>query len=166
MAANGIYCPFCSLLNVFYVLHCAVHAAEWSQRRHSSCFDCTCHLTAPCCAVLCCAVLQLHGGRTGIEGPGLSPNQRLGYAFAFVALPYLWARLNRYASQREWGHRQDDPQGLRAWRLLRAADAAHKLGQLINLWVFLYEGKYRWGGGGWVQGLDPEFANHCGWVGV
>jgi hypothetical protein len=36
-----------------------------------------------------------------------------------------------------------DLAGLRAWKLLRAVDAAHKLGMLINLWVFLYQGKYR-----------------------
>jgi hypothetical protein len=33
---------------------------------------------------------------------------------------------------------------LLACRLLRGADAAHKVGQLLNLWVFLYQGKYRW----------------------
>ncbi|WIA19819.1 hypothetical protein OEZ85_005727 [Tetradesmus obliquus] len=32
----------------------------------------------------------LHGGRTGLEGPGLSQQQKLGYAAAFVGLPYLW----------------------------------------------------------------------------
>jgi hypothetical protein len=87
--------------------------------------------------------LQLHGGRSGIEGPGLSQNQKLGYAAAFVGLPYLWLRLQRLAAQREWGYRQDDRLGLAAWRLLRGADAAHKVGQLLNLWVFLYQGKYR-----------------------
>jgi hypothetical protein len=73
----------------------------------------------------------------------LSHNQKLGYAAAYVGLPYLWLRLQRLAAQREWGQRQDDRLGLAAWRLLRGADAAHKVGQLLNLWVFLYQGKYR-----------------------
>ncbi|KAF6263305.1 Pex12 amino terminal region-domain-containing protein [Scenedesmus sp. NREL 46B-D3] len=85
----------------------------------------------------------LQGGRTGIDGPGLSQQQKLGYAAAFVGLPYLWLRLQRLAAQREWGQRQDDRLGLAAWRLLRGADAAHKVGHLLNLWVFLYQGKYR-----------------------
>eukprot|EP00878_Enallax_costatus_P047651 GHUV01058657.1.p1 GENE.GHUV01058657.1~~GHUV01058657.1.p1 ORF type:complete len:394 (+),score=101.12 GHUV01058657.1:510-1691(+) len=87
--------------------------------------------------------LWLHGGRTGIEGPGLSQPQKLGYAFAFVAMPYLWVRLTRYAVQQEWGQDPDDRWGSMAWKLLRGADAAHKLGMVLNLWVFLYQGKYR-----------------------
>lgn len=86
---------------------------------------------------------QLHGGRSGIEGPGLSQQQKLGYAFAFVAMPYMWVRLNRLAVQQEWGQQQDDRLGSAAWKVLRGLDAAHKLGMLLNLWVFLFEGKYR-----------------------
>jgi hypothetical protein len=99
-----------------------------------------------------CAVLQVHGGHTGLEGPGLSQQQKLGYAAAFVGLPYLWLRLQRHAAQQQWGQRQDDAVGLAAWKLLRGVDAAHKVGQLLNLWVFLYQGKYRW-----AQPVD----NHC-----
>lgn len=86
---------------------------------------------------------QLHGGRTGVEGPGLSLPQRLAYALCCVASPYLWLRLHRLAASRGWGQVSGDEAGLRCWRLLRRLDAAHKLGMLVNLWVFLYEGKYR-----------------------
>lgn len=97
------------------------------------------------CPALHCPLLyaQLHGGRTGVEGPGLSQQQRLAYALGFVALPYLWLRLNRFAASRGWGQQQDDAMGQRCWWLLRRLDAAHKLCMVVNLWVFLYHGKYR-----------------------
>lgn len=89
-------------------------------------------------------LLQLHGGHSGIEGPGLSQQQKLGYAFAFVAMPYFWVRLHRYAVQRDWGQDPSDRWSSLTWRALRGADAAHKLGMVLNSWVFLYQGKYRY----------------------
>eukprot|EP00775_Hariotina_reticulata_P013226 gene13226-13357_t len=86
---------------------------------------------------------RVHGGRSGLQGPGLSQQQKVAYAVGFVALPYIWSRLNRHAAQQEWGQQPGDLAGMRAWKLLRAADAAHKLAMLINLWIFLYQGKYR-----------------------
>jgi len=67
------------------------------------------------------------------------------YALGFVALPYLWLRVNRWAASRGWGQQQqqDDPMGQRCWRVLRGLDALHKLCMVANLWVFLYQGKYR-----------------------
>eukprot|EP00879_Flechtneria_rotunda_P028166 GHRR01030248.1.p1 GENE.GHRR01030248.1~~GHRR01030248.1.p1 ORF type:complete len:225 (+),score=101.01 GHRR01030248.1:775-1449(+) len=106
----------------------------------------------------------LHGGRTGIEGPGLSQQQKLGYALGFVLMPYLWIRINRHAVHANWGQQLDDRLGSTLWRLLRGADAAHKLGMLLNLWVFLYEGKYRWAGG-WSNRRHPlallQYAGKC-----
>jgi hypothetical protein len=52
-----------------------------------------------------CWTVQVHGGRSGIEGPGLSQQQKVAYAVGFLALPYLWSRLNRHAAHQEWGQR-------------------------------------------------------------
>jgi hypothetical protein len=87
---------------------------------------------------------QLHGGRSSVEGPGLSLQQRLGYAVCCVAAPYAWLRLQRFGAARGWGQVPSDAGGMRAWRLLRGLDATHRLMMLVNLWVFLCQGKYRW----------------------
>lgn len=42
------------------------------------------------------------GGRTGIEGPGLTTAQRVLFGMGDVLVPYSWAKLNRRASQQEW----------------------------------------------------------------
>jgi hypothetical protein len=39
------------------------------------------------------------GGKTGVEGPGLSLHQRLALGAGMVVLPYLWARLGRLAAR-------------------------------------------------------------------
>lgn len=86
---------------------------------------------------------QLHGGRSGVEGPDLSLQQRTAYALGFVALPYVWLRANRYAASSSWGTQAGHSPGQRLWQLLRVLDRAHKLCALANHWLFLYEGKYR-----------------------
>ncbi len=155
-----------------------------------------------------CAARQLHGGRTGVEGPGLSASQRLAFGLGYVVLPYALARASRLAMEREWGARwvtvvwvvagcstgswrrpgrwrmsrnacvwlggspcavtacaQKAPQpcyvlvpctprsgdaGLRGggrgglWRVLRWLEGAYKAAALANLWLLLWEGKYRW----------------------
>lgn len=85
----------------------------------------------------------MHGGRSGVEGPDLSLQQRVAYAVGLVGLPYLWLRVNRLAAARGWGQTADNPLGQRCWRLLRGLDALHKVCMVANLWVFLYQGKYR-----------------------
>eukprot|EP00877_Chromochloris_zofingiensis_P014144 jgi/Chrzof1/8984/Cz03g31260.t1 len=83
------------------------------------------------------------GGRTGIEGPGLTTAQRVLFGMGDVLVPYSWAKLNRRASQQEWLDRSDDMHGVAAWRVIRWLESVYKVGVLANLWVFLYEGKYR-----------------------
>jgi hypothetical protein len=69
--------------------------------------------------------------------------QRFACGIGLVALPYLWLRIHRYAANRGWGQRADDAVGQRCWRLLRGLDALHKVCSVANLWVFLYQAKYR-----------------------
>lgn len=82
-----------------------------------------------------------------MEGPDLSLQQRLAYAVGLVGLPYLWLRVNRLAASRGWAQQQGEGGGgglgPRCLRVLRGLDAAHKLCCVANLWVFLYQGKYR-----------------------
>jgi peroxin-2 len=91
---------------------------------------------------------QLHGGRSGVEGPGLSLQQRLAYAGGGVLAPYAWLRLHRAAAAQGWAQEQGAGRGAAAWRLLRRADAAHRLAALANLWLFLWQGRYRCVAGG------------------
>ncbi|GBF87723.1 hypothetical protein Rsub_00434 [Raphidocelis subcapitata] len=105
----------------------------------------------------------LHGGRSGVEGPGLSRRQRFLFAAGTIALPYLWQRMHRLvAANDEWGtappapwrsgssgRDEGSPQARRraalaaAWRALRWLEGAYKVGVAANLLVFLYQGKYR-----------------------
>jgi hypothetical protein len=50
--------------------------------------------------------LQLHGGRTGVEGPPLSRSQRLLFGMGYVVLPYLWHKVSKSVFERE---RSNDP---------------------------------------------------------
>jgi hypothetical protein len=45
------------------------------------------------------AGLPVLGGKTGVEGPGLSLQQRLALGAGMVVVPYLWARLGRMAAR-------------------------------------------------------------------
>ncbi|KAI8469203.1 MAG: Pex12 amino terminal region-domain-containing protein [Monoraphidium minutum] len=92
----------------------------------------------------------LRGGRTGVEGPGLSSSQRWLFGIGYIAIPYLWQRAHRFAARREWGSGGfgggaggGSDAGARAWRLLRWLEGAYKVGVVANLWLFLFEGKYR-----------------------
>jgi peroxin-2 len=102
-------------------------------------------------------IAQLRGGRTGVEGPGLSARQRVLFGLGTVALPYLWQRAHRLLSaHEEWGYAEGGrgggaaggaaaarPWAARAWRALRWLEGAYKVGVAANLVVFLYHGVYR-----------------------
>lgn len=49
--------------------------------------------------------LQLYGGRTGVEGPGLSRMQRALFGLGDVLLPYAWAKASKAAMESEWAAR-------------------------------------------------------------
>jgi hypothetical protein len=115
-------------------------------------------------------VLQLHGGPTGVEGPGLSPQQKGLYFLGTVLLPYLWVRASRAAVSADWNHSSSDPNssssnwfqeeedettnnnsssssgGLaeRMWRTLRWLEGTYRAASVVNMWLFLYDGRYRW----------------------
>jgi hypothetical protein len=53
----------------------------------------------PSSALPSAASVPLLGGKTGVEGPGLSLQQRLALGAGMVVVPYLWARLGRMAAR-------------------------------------------------------------------
>ena len=100
---------------------------------------------------------QLQGDGVGIDGPGLSQAERVGYGLLTVALPYAWARLHTLTAAHAWrgssaesgGDTFGDASeattaGRGAWAVLRALAATHSAAALLNSWVFLVQGEYRW----------------------
>ena len=86
------------------------------------------------------------GGRSGVEGPGLSAVQRVLYCLGAVALRYGWARLGHHAAAQHWGDASSLGVGgwrRQAWGLMRQAESAFRLASLANLLAFLRSGRYR-----------------------
>lgn len=86
------------------------------------------------------------GGRSGVEGPGLSAAQRVLYCLGAVALRYGWARLGHHAAAQHWGDASSLGVGgwrRRAWGLMRQAESAYRLASLANFLAFLRSGRYR-----------------------
>lgn len=84
------------------------------------------------------------GGRSGVEGPGLSGAQRSLYCLGAVVLRYAWARLGHHAAAQHWGDASGDAGWRpRAWALMRQAETAYRLASLANFLAFLRTGRYR-----------------------
>lgn len=83
------------------------------------------------------------GGRTGVEGPGLSLRQRLGWGAAFVFGRYAWGRLESVATACHWGDQGQGSLGYRSWRLMQWIESAYKIAAVVNFVTFLRFGKYR-----------------------
>lgn len=83
------------------------------------------------------------GGRTGVEGPGLSKWQRGLWGLGTVFMQYAWARLDQIAAAQHWGDADSTPALQRAWMALRSCETALNVASLLNFVVFLQQGKYR-----------------------
>lgn len=87
------------------------------------------------------------GGRSGVEGPGLSRRQRGLYCLGAVVLRYAWARLGHHAAAQHWGDASggssDGGWRRRGWALMRRAESAYRLAALANFLAFLRSGRYR-----------------------
>ncbi|KAK9845945.1 hypothetical protein WJX81_006604 [Elliptochloris bilobata] len=83
------------------------------------------------------------GGRTGVEGPGLSCWQRGLYGVGSVFLRYAWARADQIAAAQHWGDLPLGSRGRRAWAAMRSAETAFRAASLLNFLVFLRYGRYR-----------------------
>ncbi|DBA79327.1 hypothetical protein WJX79_000617 [Trebouxia sp. C0005] len=83
------------------------------------------------------------GGRTGVEGPGLSTWQRGLWGLGTVLMQYAWSRLDQVAAAQHWGDFDSSPGVQRAWKVLRSCETALNLASLLNFLVFLQQGKYR-----------------------
>lgn len=84
------------------------------------------------------------GGRTGVEGPGLSKWQRGLWGLGTVFVQYAWSRLDQVAAAQHWGDFDSSPRVQRMWRAMRSCETALNLASLLNALVFLQQGKYRY----------------------
>lgn len=74
--------------------------------------------------------------KTGLEGPGLTTAQKIGFLLTMVGVPYGWARLQKHES--EGGTHQG------TWtKVLHFGEKLYKVANLANLLLFLNTGRYR-----------------------
>lgn len=106
-------------------------------------------------------VLQV-GGRTGVEGPGLSKWQRGLWGLGTVFMQYAWTRMDQIAATQHWGDIDSTPAVQRAWAMLRSCETALNVASLLNFLVFLRQGKYRQA---CTQSILPDYGaialGHC-----
>lgn len=81
--------------------------------------------------------------RTGLEGPGLTRYQKIGYCLAMVGGRYGWARLQMISAFRRWGDSGQSSWRHKAWVLLQKAENVYKAASFVNLLLFLRTGRYR-----------------------
>lgn len=94
------------------------------------------------------------GGKTGVEGPGLSVAQRLAYGIVLVGGRYVWARLSLLAAAQHWADAEAHSWRATAWSVMRRGETAFRLASLANLLAFLHYGAYRYAH---VPTLHPAF---------
>lgn len=83
------------------------------------------------------------GGRSGVEGPGLSKWQRGLWGLGTVFMQYAWTRIDQIAASQHWGDVDSTPAVQHAWTVLRSCETALSVASLLNFLVFLRHGKYR-----------------------
>uniref|UniRef100_A0A7N0VBT5 RING-type E3 ubiquitin transferase (cysteine targeting) n=1 Tax=Kalanchoe fedtschenkoi TaxID=63787 RepID=A0A7N0VBT5_KALFE len=81
--------------------------------------------------------------RTGLEGPGLTVNQKVWYCISTVGGQYLWSRLQSFSALRRWGDSEQRPLAHRLWILLQKIEGLYKAAFFGNMLLFLYAGRYR-----------------------
>ncbi|MCO5571821.1 hypothetical protein L7F22_025569 [Adiantum nelumboides] len=81
--------------------------------------------------------------RTGLEGPGLTKIQKIGYCLALVGGRYGWARLQMFSAFHRWGDSGQSTWRHTAWLWLQKAENVYKAASFINLLLFLRTGRYR-----------------------
>lgn len=90
------------------------------------------------------------GGRSGVDGPGLSATQRTLYCLGAVVLRYAWARAAHAATADHWGDAtaRGASWRQRGWAAMRRAETAYRVASLLNFLAFLRTGRYRCGAPG------------------
>lgn len=88
-------------------------------------------------------MLLQRGGRTGVEGPGLTRWQKGLWGFGTVFVQYAWSRLDQIAAAYYWEDPDTPSLAQKVWLLARRCENLLNLASLANFVVFLYEGKYR-----------------------
>eukprot|EP00887_Chlorella_sp_A99_P000872 scaffold5.g872.t1 len=83
------------------------------------------------------------GGRSGVEGPGLSRWQRGLYGLGAVLLRYAWVRGGHAAAVAHWGDAAPGGWRQRGWAALCTLESAYRAAALLNFLAFLRNGRYR-----------------------
>eukprot|EP00250_Pteridium_aquilinum_P029873 c40268_g1_i1 orf=65-724(+) len=74
--------------------------------------------------------------KTGLEGPGLTTSQKIGFLLTMVGVPYGWARLQKLEA--------DGATHENTWtKVLHFGEKLYKVANLVNFLVFLNTGRYR-----------------------
>ncbi|KAJ3671926.1 hypothetical protein LUZ60_008005 [Juncus effusus] len=81
--------------------------------------------------------------RTGLEGRGLSIQQKMWYCVGTVGGRYAWNRLQSFSAFRRWGDSDQRPLARRVWIMLQHVEGLYKAASFLNLLFFLYGGRYR-----------------------
>ncbi|KAL4589201.1 hypothetical protein LXL04_002106 [Taraxacum kok-saghyz] len=81
--------------------------------------------------------------RTGLEGPGLTVYQKIGYCIATVGGQYIWTRLQSFSAFRQWGDSDQRSLARRIWFIVQRIEGFYKAASFTNLLIFLYTGRYR-----------------------
>lgn len=84
-----------------------------------------------------------NGGRTGVEGPLLSPLQRVALVLGWVVLPYAWHRGVGAIAAAGWHHHDPASMRGRVAALLPRLEAVVRVAGLLNSLAFLRWGRYR-----------------------
>ena len=83
--------------------------------------------------------LRMHS----LSQPGvLTRGQRLGYGVCSVCLPWAWSRLQRYGVLHGWGGLDPTDARAVAWAWLGRLEVAWRSATLVNLLLFLRNGRY------------------------
>lgn len=89
------------------------------------------------------SLVPLRKVRTGMEGPGLTRFQKLGYCLALVGGRYGWTRLQMMSAFRQWGGSGQSSWGHKLWVLLQKVENVFKAASFVNFLFFLRTGRYR-----------------------
>lgn len=76
-------------------------------------------------------------------GGPMTRTQQVGYALAYIGLPWGWARLSGISTSQAWGAQPDDDWRKRIWKAMGHIEKALKALSLLNFVVFLADGRYR-----------------------
>mmetsp|Transcript_39281 Transcript_39281/g.63717 ORF Transcript_39281/g.63717 Transcript_39281/m.63717 type:complete len:324 (+) Transcript_39281:30-1001(+) len=87
--------------------------------------------------------LRYRDERQGDADLPLGRAQRVLYGVLVIGGRWLWSRLNVVSTNHGWGDRPENDWRRRAWVALHHFETLYKVASIINLVLFLYNGRFR-----------------------